>query len=131
MENMAYAARLRKEKGYACTLGMQIILLPENFREIALLANKARNIGMDYLVVKPYSQHPLSKITRFKNIKYGRYLELAEKLKRFNDKNFNIIFRINTMKKWDAAKREYKHCLAFPFWAYIDAAGNVWGGRSI
>ena len=127
IENMAYAARLKNERKYSCTLGMQIILLPENFREVALLAKKAQDIGMDYLVVKPYSQHPLSKTTRFKNIRYSRYFHLAEKLKRFNSDNFNVIFRINTMKKWDAAKRDYKHCLALPFWAYIDAAGNVWG----
>jgi cyclic pyranopterin phosphate synthase len=30
------------------------------------------------------------------------------------------------MKKWDAARRDYKHCLALPFWAYMDAGGNVW-----
>jgi radical SAM protein with 4Fe4S-binding SPASM domain len=30
------------------------------------------------------------------------------------------------MQKWDKAQRNYKHCLALPFWAYIDAGGNVW-----
>ncbi|MFA5156182.1 MAG: radical SAM protein [Candidatus Omnitrophota bacterium] len=127
MRNMADAAKLRKNKKYACTLGMQIVLLPENYREVGLLAKKARDIGMDYLVVKPYSQHPLSNTTRYKDIKYSLYLALAEKLQRLNRDNFSLIFRLNTMKKWDAAKRTYKHCLALPFWAYIDAGGDVWG----
>jgi GTP 3',8-cyclase len=127
MVNMADAAELRRNKKYACTLGMQIILLPENYREVCLLAKKSRDIGMDYLVVKPYSQHPLSNTIRYKDIKYGSYLKLAEKLQRFNRDNFNVIFRLKTMKKWDAASRPYKHCLALPFWAYIDAGGNVWG----
>lgn len=126
MKNMAYAAHLRKDKGYKCTLGMQIVLLPENASEIALLAQKAKAIGMDYLVVKPYSQHPLSKTRKYAAIKYSEYLGLAEKLIKFNDKNFSVIFRIHTMKKWDAHNRNYKHCLALPFWAYIDASGNVW-----
>ena len=31
------------------------------------------------------------------------------------------------MKKWDERKRNYRHCLALPFWSYIDAGGTVWG----
>lgn len=126
IENMAYAAKKRKNNGYSCALGMQIILLPDNYKEIVLLAKTAREIGMDYLVVKPYSQHPLSKTEIFKDIKYSRYLDLSEKLKKINNKYFNVVFRMNTMKKWDDARRNYRHCLALPFWAYIDAGGNVW-----
>lgn len=126
MRNMSYAARLKKGRGYKCALGMQVILLPENACEITLLAKKAKDIGMDYLVVKPYSQHPLSRTTKYKNIKYANYLSLAEELNKFNDRNFNVIFRVYTMKKWDDPMRDYKHCLGLPFWAYIDAAGDVW-----
>ena len=39
----------------------------------------------------------------------------------------SVIFRINTMRKWDEGRRNYKHCFAFPFWSYIDAGGTVWG----
>ncbi len=124
--NMTNAARIREKKKYKCTLGMQIILLPGNYREITLLAKKAKDIGMDYLVVKPYSQHPLSRTRIFKDIKYSEYLGLANKLKKFNDSKFQVIFRIHTMKKWDEATRNYRHCLALPFWAYMDAGGDVW-----
>jgi radical SAM protein with 4Fe4S-binding SPASM domain len=31
------------------------------------------------------------------------------------------------MKKWDEGIRNYGHCLALPFWTYIDSGGNVWG----
>lgn len=126
IKNMAYAAKIRRNNNYPCALGMQIILLPDNYKEVASLARKARGIGMDYLVVKPYSQHPLSKTKIFKDIKYSRYLDLSERLEKINNKHFNVVFRMNTMKKWDEPKRSYKHCLALPFWAYIDAAGNVW-----
>lgn len=125
--NMSYAKNIKDRKGYKCVLGMQIILLPENHKEIIRLAKIAKDIGMDYLVVKPYSQHPLSKTVTYRDIKYNDYLHLAEKLSDFNDKNFNVIFRLNTMKKWDNSKRNYRHCLAIPFWSYIDASGNLWG----
>jgi radical SAM protein with 4Fe4S-binding SPASM domain len=126
LENLTYANKLRRKKGYKCALGMQIILLPENFKEIIALTKIAKDIGMDYLVVKPYSQHPLSRTTKYRNIKYARYLGLGERLKKFNGKGFQVVFRINTMRKWDTAERSYEHCLALPFWAYIDAGGDVW-----
>jgi len=126
IKNMAYAANLKRRKGYACTLGMQLLLLPENYDEVIDLAKKARDIGMDYLVIKPYSQHPFSKTTKYKNIKYGKYLYLAGKLAVLNTDKFNVIFRVNTMKKWDAGLPDYEHCYALPFWAYIDSLGDVW-----
>lgn len=125
-ENMAYADKLRKKKGYTTVLGMQIVFLPDNSGEIELLAKKAKAIGMDYLVVKPYSQHPQSKTRIFKDIKYTRFYDMAKRLNKYNSKNFHVVFRIHTMEKWDTGERNYKHCLALPFWAYIDASGNVW-----
>ena len=96
IQNMSFAARFKRRKDLKCALGMQIILLPENDREIASLARKAKEIGMDYLVVKPYSQHPFSKTAKYKNIRYAKYLYLAEKLKKFNNRSFNVIFRVHT-----------------------------------
>lgn len=127
MENMAYAANVKRKRKLTCALGMQLVLLPENKDEIKLLARTAKKIGMDYLVIKPYSQHPKSDTKKYKDIKYNGYLYLADELKRFNDGRFNVVFRINTMKKWDGAEKGYRRCLALSFWSYIDAGGNLWG----
>lgn len=127
IENMSYAVKARKENNYSCTLGMQLLLLPENCREAVPLAKLARDIGMDYLVIKPYSQHPQSKTTKYNSIKYNEYEYLGDELESFNTNEFNVIFRVHTMKKWDDGKRDYNRCLALPFWSYIDAGGNVWG----
>ncbi|MFH1077597.1 MAG: SPASM domain-containing protein [Pseudomonadota bacterium] len=127
LDNMAYAARLRHEKGYKYTLGMQILLIPENEHEVCLLAETAKGIGMDYLVVKPYSQHPKSKTQKYKEIEYSKYLHLGEQLEKIETENFQVIFRARAMMKWNQGLRPYERCLALPFWSYIDAGGNVWG----
>ena len=127
IKNLSSAAKIKRNNGYKCTLGMQILLLPENKDEITLLAEIGRDIGMDYLVVKPYSQHPLSKTEKYKDIKYTEYASLAGELARFNTDGFSVIFRINTMKKWDDSTRQYARCLALPFWSYLDSGGNMWG----
>ncbi len=125
--NMTRAAELKAENGWRCTLGMQLILLPENRDEVVSLARKACEIGMDYLVVKPYSQHTQSHTTAYRDIRYEQDLALADELAELNTNTFSAIFRLETMKKWDEAGRPYKRCLALPFWSYIDAGGGVWG----
>ncbi len=127
IRNISYAAELRRREKYICTLGMQFLLLPENSHEVVTLAGMARDIGLDYLVVKPYSQHIQSKTTIYSSIKYSDYEYLKDELAKFNTDDFSVIFRIYTMKKWDAKQRNYHRCFALPFWSYIDAGGNVWG----
>lgn len=127
IDNLSYAAALRDKKKYKCVLGMQILLLPENHKEIIRLAKLAKQIGMDYLVIKPYSHHPFSRTTRYKDIRYGRYLKLQDRLRQIDDKHFSVVFRINAMRRWDEAVRGYQRCYALRFWSYIDAGGDVWG----
>ncbi|MDO8489277.1 MAG: SPASM domain-containing protein, partial [Candidatus Omnitrophota bacterium] len=105
----------------------QLLLLPDNYREAVSLARLARDIGLDYLVIKPYSQHPQSKTNIYSNIKYNDYFFLQDELAKENTADFQVIFRINTMKKWDNGQKPYKRCIAQPFWSHIDAGGNVWG----
>ncbi len=127
IKNLSFAAELKKSKGYHCTLGMQLLLLPENQHEAVALAKLAKEIGMDYLVIKPYSQHPLSKTHLYEGVKYEGMDELAEELAAQNGNGFSVIFRRDTMDTWDAKKHDYEKCLALPFWSYLDAGGNIWG----
>ena len=127
IRNMERAAGIKRKKGYGCTLGIQILLLPENKDEVLTLARAARDIGMDYLVVKPYSQHPQSKTMDYGSVSYADMSELADELDSLNTTEFSAIFREKAMSKWDEGEKEYEHCIALPFWSYIDAGGNVWG----
>jgi len=127
MENLAAAVRIRRELGLAVTLGIQLLLLPENAGEVATLAARAREIGLDYLVVKPYSHFDRSRTTRYRDIRYEEYRGLAAAVKALATESFDVVFREETMRLWDAAERTYGTCLALPFYSYIDAGGTVWG----
>lgn len=127
IENISAAVRIKKDNNYPCTIGVQLLLLPDNHREVAVLAKLVRDIGVDYLVVKPYSQHPKSKTKVYSDIKYEDYAYIAEELDKFKTDCFSVILRQRAMAKWDKGEKHYKRCLAFPFWSYIDSAGNVWG----
>lgn len=125
--NLEQAVAIRLRQGSRCTLGLQAMLLPENAGEIAGLARRCRDIGLDYLVVKPYSQHPQSNTTLYADVSYTSYEDLAGDLHGLDSETFHVVFRLNSMRNWDGKGHAYSRCLSLPFWSYLDAAGNLWG----
>ncbi|RKZ53863.1 MAG: hypothetical protein DRR16_00815 [Candidatus Parabeggiatoa sp. nov. 3] len=70
----------KRQHNHDCTVGAQSLLLPENADEMTELARICRDeIGLDYLVIKPYSQHNFSLTHEYENINYSPFLNLAEK----------------------------------------------------
>lgn len=128
--NLKRAIEYKKKQGLNCTIGAQSLLLPENAAEMETLALLCRDeIGLDYLVVKPYSQHLLSETHLYEHIDYSKYLSMAASLEKLNTNKFNVVFRENTMKKhMEDESVRYKKCNATPFfWAYVMADGAVYG----
>ncbi|MBL1275501.1 MAG: radical SAM protein [Ectothiorhodospiraceae bacterium] len=120
----------RNQHKYHCTLGAQSLLLPENQHEMVELARLCRDeIGLDYLVVKPYSQHMFSDTHIYEGTRYEEMDELASALAAESRDGFNVIFRSNTMQKLGQSQEQrYPKCGATPFfWAYVMADGSVYG----
>jgi len=127
IQNLRDAVTLKREHGWKCTLGFQMILLPENRHQVHELAELARDVGVDYLAIKPYSQNPHGIADEFKDINYEEDLHLVDEMKQYNTDDFTVVVRVNAMKKWDDQDRSYHRCSAMAFWTYIDAGGSVWG----
>lgn len=128
MDNFRMCVERRKEKGHSCTIGAQMLLLPENADEAFALGKRLKSMGVDYLVIKPYSQHLFSVTRKYEAIDYHPYIELEKHLKTLDGNGFNIIFRIRTMQKLFRKERSYQRCYATPFfWAYIMSDGCVYG----
>lgn len=122
-DNLADAVRIKRDRGLKTTLGVQCLLLPDNVKQLSDMARQLKEIGVDYLTVKPYSQH-LHSENKFE-IEYEEMLDLEKDLQRFATDDFAIYFRANAMKKMHHEKC-YKQCLGLPFMTHIDAKGNVW-----
>jgi radical SAM protein with 4Fe4S-binding SPASM domain len=129
--NLARAVQFRNEHGLKTTLGAQAVLIPENLSTVRELCLRAKSIGLDYVVIKPYSQHEKSEATRergYENFDYQSQLAMGEELKKLNEDTFQVVFRSNTMKILNEPERYYQKCQATPnFWAYVMASGDVYG----
>jgi radical SAM protein with 4Fe4S-binding SPASM domain len=121
--NMEEAVRVKREQKLHTTLGVQILLLPDNKNEVVQMGKELRKIGVDYFTIKPFSHHPQSK--NILQVDYNEMLELEKEVNSLQTDDFKIYFRAHSMKKLNC-KRCYKHCWALPFMVYVDAKGNLW-----
>jgi len=128
INNIKYALEYRAKHNLSCTLGVQMLLLPENKDEAIILAKKVKELGADYLVIKPYSQHLSSETHKYEDIDYSKMMDIQDDLEKLNDDNFSVVFRANTMQKYVEKKQPYQKCYSTPFfWGYIAADGKVFG----
>lgn len=125
LTNLRAAVALKKQHGWRTTLGVQMLLMPENCDEVLAFAKELKEIGVDYFSVKPYSQHPKSVNKLKQNMQYRELLDLEPELTALSDDGYQVIFRSHAMKKL-GCERRYSRCWGLPFWAYVDAKANVW-----
>lgn len=112
--NIAHAA---KRKG-ACTLGVQMVVLPENVEEWQELYDRAADAGADYVVLKPYSQHKSSITHEYEN--YESPLRARE----ITDRPTKLYVRDEAPSH---EPQTYTKCHATPnFWSYVMSSGDVY-----
>lgn len=126
VKNLTLMSKIKKQKGYTCTIGAQMLLLPENKDTAVALAKKMSEAEIDYLVIKPYTQSLYGTSRKYEGLTYKSMMDLEKELKQYETETFKVIFRANTMKKLEE-EQPYKKCYATPFyWGYIMADGSVY-----
>jgi len=121
--NIQKAVSLKKDKKLKVTLGIQQILLPENLAHVYETAKLAKELGVDYFVVKRFSKHPKNSY----DVPDDFYLNATsefEKCQSLKDKKFEPIVRWNNFTQ--DCHRNYKKCLGLPFITQILATGKIY-----
>lgn len=128
IDNLAAICAVRKIMkfySYASTavdtaIGAQMILLPENYKEVVELAALCKTIGVDYLAIKPFSPSDYTD-TEYDTISYSDMIaSVDDQISRID---YNILFRSNAFNSHSAISPK---CYALPFWAYISSNGDVY-----
>jgi radical SAM protein with 4Fe4S-binding SPASM domain len=127
-DNLRYAVGIRNQHGSTCVIGAQAVLLEPNKSSMIDLARRCRETGVDYLVIKPYSQHPESLTHVHENTRYNDTAELAAELAKEQSERFKVYFRTAAFEKSKETSLKYSRCHSVPvFWAYIRSNGDVSG----
>lgn len=114
-----------KRKGN-CTIGVQAVVLPENVYEMRDLASLCVDAGVDYLVLKPYSQGTFSITHQYEGTDYAAMRSYLSGVKDYDTKTFKVVYRAQAMNEEIDRKHRYPKCLATPnFWVYCTGDGRV------
>ena len=114
-----------KRKGN-CTIGVQCVVLPENVYDMKHLATLCIDAGVDYLVLKPYSQATFMLSHKYENVDYSKMRSYLQSVVEFSTKDFKVIYRGNAINEEIGKKHTYDVCRATPnFWTYSMADGRV------
>ena len=122
MKNIKGAVDYKRENNLKTVIGAQCLIIPQGIQNIEKLAARLKEIGIDYLILKPYSKHPLSRNNFV--IPPEEYNLLEKKLEKYISEDFKILFRKASIKRMEG-ERDYCECHGRPFMALIEAEGDV------
>jgi len=124
-ENICKLVNFRDGSGSSTIIGAQMVVVPENKRSVDKFIKTMKYLGLDYVVIKPYSHHLETISQRYSKIFYGDFFSIKT-WKRHETENFKVYIRQETAEKWDKKMRGYSKCHAVPFlWAYISSNGDI------
>jgi MoaA/NifB/PqqE/SkfB family radical SAM enzyme len=122
---------LKRKNYYKCTLGLQMVLIPECYDQVMAEAELGAELGVDYFVIKHCSDSEYKEI----GIDYKDYIRIEDVLKEaesLSTENYVV------QAKWDKIKagtesplykdgyRKYDVCYGTPFLPQISGNGKVY-----
>ena len=121
--NVSAAVKNKRDAKLDVTLGIQQILINENYRDVLETAKMSKQLGVNYYVVKRFSKHPKNSYDVPEDL-YKESIDLFEQMKSLEDENFKIIVRWKNFTQ--DCNRNYRKCVGTPFITQILADGGVY-----
>ncbi len=131
VEKIRELVRIKKENNYPCTIGLQMVLIPECFNEVIPEAKLGAELGVDYFVVKHCSDSEYKEI----GIDYENYLTIGDMLKEAESYSegdyvvqvkWNKILAAGESDLYKNGYRKYDVCHGTPFLLQISGNGKIY-----
>ncbi len=129
-ENLGFAVKHRANERLDTALGVQSLILPDNLHTLDDLVFRAKSVGLDYVVLKPYVHNVYMLQEGYSHLDYTakKYSETLSELKqRYDDDEFHVVARTNALMKLVVEQDSYSTCLSTPaLWFYVSGNGDVY-----
>lgn len=121
-KSIAELVEIKKELNLKTTIGLQMVLMPDNGEDILPLAQFAVDMGVDYLVIKHCSDDNKGSL----GINYEDYHHLKEVLDQAQElSNETTQITAKLSKLYSGGKRNYSKCFGPMFQLQISGTGLV------
>jgi len=112
----------KRKQDSSLTIGVQMVLLPENIDDALILAKTVKDIGVDYFVMKPFYFNKNNQYGHNFSLDYNNYLDYFDEIERLSTNDFYCKMRLETLENKD---RNYHKCLGWPFILYVRSDGEL------
>ena len=122
VQNIKDMVEIKRRDGLTCTLGLQMVLMPEYADQILPLAELGKELGVDYLVIKHCSDNEDGDL----GVNYKGYTKIYDLLRAAEALSTDTY---QCTVKWSKIQaegtRSYQRCYGAPFLLQISGSGLV------
>lgn len=122
IQNIKNMVEIKKKNNLNVTIGMQMVLMPEDADQVIPLVKLGKEIRPDYLVVKHTSDSEDGKLG-VDYTKYAKLNHILEEAESYSDDDYQVTVKWSKINA--EGKRNYKKCYGPPFQIQISGSGLV------
>jgi len=120
--NIREMVRIKKENNLAVTIGMQMVLMPQDQDQIMPLAELGKELRPDYLVIKHCSDDEDGSLG-IDYDKYENFYDTLHQAEALSDDEYSVVVKWSKIKA--NGKRSYQKCYGAPFMLQMSGSGLV------
>ncbi len=126
VKNIIEAIKIKNNMNLNSTIGIQFLIIEENLDDIDNSLKLFSDIGVDYISLKPFSQHP--QMLNKQDVTYTEKMlnKVDDIVNKYKSDTIDIIFRKESFRKYLSKDKSIKNCRALPFWGYISSNGDFY-----
>lgn len=121
--NIRKCVEIKNKFSLDITIGLQAVLLQSNFNEVIPLARLGKELGVDYLVIKPCSD-TYDNTLKAPLDEYQKLKDDFTAAEAFSDGRYNVV--IKRQKIDNKGIKSYKTCYGTEFLLAVSGNGNVY-----
>jgi len=128
LESIRQALQVRDSSGSNCTIGVQFLLIRDNLPDLSQAIQLFGSMGVDYLSLKPYSEHPQMLNKNDFTYDADAIASIDTIVERYQGifPGTAVIFRKAATNAYATGSAAFNHCHALPFWGYISSRGDFY-----
>ena len=124
LDRIRFCVHHKTSKKLNLTIGLQMVLTPQDADQVLPLAKLGKELGVDYLVIKQCSDSQDSTLGIYEKLgEYGKFSDILKEAEALNDDQYHVIAKWK--KITGQGKRDYDTCIGAPFVFYTSGDAKV------